>query len=100
MYGNPESIVAARPCYGSGSINHIGSPSFSVTVEWSATRKLWQKSRWVLINAVTGNVDTSKADCLVWRPIGGEAKGKNQVGRSGQESLRKIGGIQAAPTAP
>src|ERR1700719_4105811 len=21
---------------------------------WSATRKLWQKSRWVLVNAVTG----------------------------------------------
>jgi hypothetical protein len=27
------------------------------TPEWSATRKLWQKSRWVLVNAVTGEVD-------------------------------------------
>jgi len=26
--------------------------------EWSATRKLWQKSRWVLVNAVTGDVES------------------------------------------
>jgi len=35
----------------------IGGPTTDLSLALkSATRKLWQKSRWVLVNAVTGKV--------------------------------------------
>jgi hypothetical protein len=39
------------------ALKQRGKTQFCILSESSATRKLWQKSRWVLVNAVTMQVD-------------------------------------------
>jgi hypothetical protein len=54
-----QKVVATRtfrtPIRKLSGIGHVRSHG-QVLGESSATRKLWQKSRWVLVNALTGEV--------------------------------------------
>ena len=52
----PYEIVAPLGAAGMGEVYRARDTLNPITPGWSATRKLWQKSRWVLVNAQIGKV--------------------------------------------